>query len=98
MPNLFFTTPLWTSDDIQKATKGTVISPFSANNVLIDSRDIRGGELFVAIKGPKFDGHDYVAQALDKGAAGALVDHVPDNLKELPEALPLVVVEDVLQA
>lgn len=98
MSNLFFTTPLWTSDDIQKATKGAVIAPFSANNVLIDSRDIRGGELFVALKGPKFDGHDYVAQALDKGAAGALVDHVPDNLKELPETFPLIVVEDVLQA
>lgn len=93
-----FTTPLWTSDAIQKATKGTVLSPFSAHSVVIDSRAIEGGELFVALKGPKFDGHDYVAQALDKGAAGALVDHVPDNLKELPETFPLIVVEDVLQA
>ena len=98
MSNLFFTAPLWTSDDIQKATKGTVIAPFSVNNVLIDSRDIRGGELFVALKGPKFDGHDYVSQALDRGAAGALVDHVPDNLKDLPKTFPLIVVEDVLQA
>lgn len=43
--------------------------------VSIDSRNIVGGELFVAIKGPNFDGHDYVAQALEKGAAAALVGH-----------------------
>ncbi|MDP4840819.1 MAG: UDP-N-acetylmuramoyl-tripeptide--D-alanyl-D-alanine ligase [Alphaproteobacteria bacterium] len=98
MSHLVCTTPLWSCDDIQKATKGTVISPFSVNNVLIDSREIRGGELFVALKGPKFDGHDYVADALDKGASGALVDHVPDNLKGSPETFPLIVVEDVLQA
>ena len=96
-------TPLWTSDDIQRATNGTVLSPFFANNVLIDSREVRGGELFVALKGPNFDGHDYVAQALEEGAAGALVDHVPEGLKEphgqgLPETFPLVVVDDVLQA
>ncbi len=95
--------PLWTSDEIQQATKGTVLSPFSANNVLIDSREVRGGELFVALKGPNFDGHDYVIQALERGAAGALVDHVPESLKEANEnetskTLPLVVVPDALQA
>lgn len=98
MPDLLFTTPLWTSDDIRTATKGKALASFSANNVLIDSREIRGGELFVALKGPKFDGHDYVAQALEKGAAGALVDHIPDNLKDLPETFLLVIVGDVLQA
>lgn len=98
MSDLFFTTPLWTSHQIQKSTKGRVTAPFSANNVLIDSREVKGGELFVALKGPNFDGHDYVIQAFNAGAAGALVDHVPDNLKDLPETFPLVVVDNVLQA
>ena len=39
----------------------------------IDSRSIKKGELFFAITGPRFDGHDYVDEAARKGAAGAVV-------------------------
>lgn len=39
----------------------------------IDSRSLKPGELFVALKGPRFDGHDFVPQALDNGAPVALV-------------------------
>ncbi len=42
--------------------------------VSIDSRTIREGELFVAIKGDRFDGHDFVSEAIKKGAWGALVE------------------------
>lgn len=42
--------------------------------VAIDSRKISGGELFFAIRGERFDGNDYAAQALEKGAAYAIVD------------------------
>jgi UDP-N-acetylmuramoyl-tripeptide--D-alanyl-D-alanine ligase len=41
--------------------------------VSIDSRNIREGELFVAIKGDRFDGHDFVSEAIRKGAWGAMV-------------------------
>jgi UDP-N-acetylmuramoyl-tripeptide--D-alanyl-D-alanine ligase len=41
--------------------------------VSIDSRTVRRGELFVAIHGPRHDGHDYVASALGRGALAALV-------------------------
>src|SRR5215471_21090299 len=41
--------------------------------VSIDSRTIRSGELFVAIHGPRHDGHDYVSGALERGAAAAVV-------------------------
>jgi UDP-N-acetylmuramoyl-tripeptide--D-alanyl-D-alanine ligase len=41
--------------------------------VSIDSRTVRAGELFVAIHGPSHDGHDYVADVLEKGAAAAVV-------------------------
>ena len=40
-----------------------------------DSRRIEGGELFVPLKGPNFDGHRFVGEALAKGAAGSLVGH-----------------------
>ncbi|MBK7471851.1 MAG: UDP-N-acetylmuramoyl-tripeptide--D-alanyl-D-alanine ligase [Betaproteobacteria bacterium] len=42
--------------------------------VTTDSRSIQEGDLFVALKGERFDGHDFVADALAAGAAGALVD------------------------
>jgi UDP-N-acetylmuramoyl-tripeptide--D-alanyl-D-alanine ligase len=41
--------------------------------VSIDSRTLRSGELFIAIHGPRNDGHDYVAAVLDKGAVAAVV-------------------------
>lgn len=52
---------------IEDETKISVIST--------DSRDITPGCLFVALRGENFDGHQYVASALEKGAAFALVDH-----------------------
>jgi UDP-N-acetylmuramoyl-tripeptide--D-alanyl-D-alanine ligase len=42
--------------------------------VSIDSRSIKRGDLFVALKGPTFDGHDFIAQVRDKGSVGVLVD------------------------
>jgi UDP-N-acetylmuramoyl-tripeptide--D-alanyl-D-alanine ligase len=50
------------------STNETVVSAYS-----LDSRSIRPGELFVAVKGERFDGADYVDAALSRGAAGALV-------------------------
>jgi UDP-N-acetylmuramoyl-tripeptide--D-alanyl-D-alanine ligase len=52
--------------------------------VSIDSRTIQPGELFIALKGPSFDGHDFVADALSKGACGALIDQSrTDVLKKI---------------
>ncbi len=85
---------LWTSTDIVRATGGQVGRDFAAGGVSIDTRTIRPGDLFVALKDVR-DGHDFVAQALAKGAAAALVSHRPQGV-----ALdaPLVVVPDVLAA
>ena len=48
------------------------------NGVSIDTRTLQQGELFVALQGPNFDGCDYVGQARDKGAAGAVVSRIVD--------------------
>jgi len=60
--------------------------------VSTDSRSIGAGELFVALSGPNFDGHDFVAAAAERGAAGAVV------ARRLPLALPQIVVDDTLRA
>jgi UDP-N-acetylmuramoyl-tripeptide--D-alanyl-D-alanine ligase len=56
--------------------------------VSIDSRKISAGELFIAIKGDRFDGHEFLPDAAGCGAAGALVDHLQQA------SLPQVHVDD----
>lgn len=60
--------------------------------VFTDSRQVAPGELFVALKGERFDGHDYVVEVLAKGAAGALVERAWAVTHGA--GLPLVAVDD----
>ncbi len=85
---------LWTSRDAAAATGGTATQKWAAQGVSIDTRTIQTGDLFVALKAAR-DGHDFVAMALEKGAAAALVTHRPEGV---PEDAPLLIVEDVLKA
>ena len=74
-------TPLWTAEEAAAATDGTAVGTWSAGNVVIDSRAVATGDLFVALRGPNHDGHDYVAKALKSGELQMACedpDH-PDN-------------------
>lgn len=71
-------TPLWTSDAIAVATGGTVSADFAATGVAFDSREIAGGELFVAMRGTETDGHRFVAAAMAQGAAGCVTERAVD--------------------
>jgi UDP-N-acetylmuramoyl-tripeptide--D-alanyl-D-alanine ligase len=86
---------LWTSAEIAAATDGQALAPFAATGVAIDTRSLDPGDLFVALKGATRDGHDFVAEALRKGAAGALVSHMPS---ERPDTPALVMVADTAAA
>ena len=85
---------LWTAAEIADATGGTASGPFQVSGVEMDSRDVRSGDLFVALKGEAMDGHEFVAKAIANGAAAVLVEHrvdwphvlVPDTTRAL-EAL-----------
>ena len=85
---------LWSSDEAAAATGGRATADWQAEGVSIDTRTIAKGDLFVALKDVR-DGHEFVAAALEKGAAAALVSHVPENV---PEGAPLLIVKDVLRA
>lgn len=54
------------------------------SSVVIDSRKVRPGDLFVALRGPNFDGHDFLAEVLAKGAVAALVEE-PRSTVPLPQ-------------
>ena len=77
------------ADSIQGKLHGAD-HPF--NGVSTDTRTLRRGELFIALQGPNFDGCDYVSQARDKGAAGAVVPTLVD------EDISQITVEDSKRA
>jgi UDP-N-acetylmuramoyl-tripeptide--D-alanyl-D-alanine ligase len=65
-------------------------APQRFDGVSTDSRAVGTGELFVALKGERFDGHEYVAEAQKRGAAGALTSHLVQTQAPMAQ----VVVED----
>ncbi len=72
-------TARWTAADAARATGGATAGTWRATGVSIDSRTLAPGDLFVALADAR-DGHDFVADALAKGAAAALVARVPEGV------------------
>jgi UDP-N-acetylmuramoyl-tripeptide--D-alanyl-D-alanine ligase len=68
----------------------------AATGLSTDTRHIRPGQIFVALRGDRFDGHQFVEAAIQAGAIAAIVDR--RALGEHLTTLPLVVVEDTLTA
>jgi len=66
-------TALWTAQDLVEATGGVMRHRFDATGVSIDTRTLAPGDLFVALRGETGDGHDHLAAAFARGAAGAMV-------------------------
>ena len=64
---------LWTTAEVVKATSGACKGAWTASGVSVDSRSVKAGDLFVALKGPNFDGHAYALDALKRGASAAIV-------------------------
>ena len=87
--------PVWTSDEVAAALGVRAGAAWQASGVSIDTRTLNSGDLFVALKGPKHDGHDHVATAFANGAAAALVERAPAGL---PDNAPILVVGDALAA
>jgi UDP-N-acetylmuramoyl-tripeptide--D-alanyl-D-alanine ligase len=71
---------LWTSAEAQSATLGDATHAFEVNGLSIDTRTLKPGDLFVALKGDARDGHDFVRAAFDAKAGAALVTHTPANV------------------
>ncbi len=65
---------LWPVADLVKATDGVANGEWCAWRVEIDSRKVQPGDLFVALKGERVDGHEYVQQAFAAGAIAAVVE------------------------
>ena len=84
---------LWTAAEATRATGGTTNTDWTASGVSIDSRSLQPGDLFVALNAAR-DGHEFVADALAKGACAALVSRMPPGASY---DAPLLTVADVQQ-
>jgi UDP-N-acetylmuramoyl-tripeptide--D-alanyl-D-alanine ligase len=88
--------PLWTSGEIAAALGAAAgASDIRADGVSIDSRTLKPGDLFVAIKGDRADGHKFVAAAFEKGASAAIVE---EAFEAPPSCGPLFRAPDTLDA
>jgi UDP-N-acetylmuramoyl-tripeptide--D-alanyl-D-alanine ligase len=86
---------LWDEAEAAIATRGKINHTFQATGVSIDSRSVEPGDLFIALKGPNFDGHAFVAKALAAGACCAIVSERP---ADVAETAPLLIVKDTMTA
>jgi UDP-N-acetylmuramoyl-tripeptide--D-alanyl-D-alanine ligase len=91
--------PLWTIDELLRLTGGRPLGPEAkpVNGISIDSRTLEPGDAYFAIRGDRFDGHDFVRPALSRGASLAVVGQ--NRLVALGTVKgPMIVVDDVLDA
>ncbi len=87
--------PLWTQETVTAAIDTQADQPFAATGVSIDSRAVSLGDLFIALKGPRFNGNDFVNDAFKKGAVAAIVQA---PFGESPRNGIVIEVEDTMKA
>ncbi|WP_076418510.1 UDP-N-acetylmuramoyl-tripeptide--D-alanyl-D-alanine ligase [Colwellia sp. UCD-KL20] len=82
-----------TLSTIASAVNGQLIgNDLSIDNITTDTRSLNKGDLFLALKGPNFDGHKFVEQAEKAGCLALIVDH------QVESGLPQIIVKDTHQA
>ena len=79
-------TALWASTELRAATSGVLAAECAVKGVSIDSRSITSGDIFIALRDQR-DGHDFVADALARGAMAAMVDHAPQGAVDTAKLL-----------
>jgi len=88
-----------TLEEVLKATGGHLASPgpssLTISGVSTDTRTLRPGDLFVPLRGPRTDGHNFIRDAFANGAAASLVTHA---VQGLPSGGVTIHVRDLLQA
>lgn len=63
-----------------------------------DTRALSNGDCFIALQGPRFDGHEFLDEAAQRGASAAVVSHHPTRAANSPSVLALLQVDDTLTA
>lgn len=92
--------PFWTLDRIAEALRGRAVAALprggeAIRDICTDTRSIAAGDCFVALRGERFDAHDYLGEAVAAGAAALVVERRPATLDG---AVPVYTVDDTLVA
>lgn len=94
--------PLFSADEILRCTGGTLLrgdGGWSCRGISTDTRTLVAGNLYLALEGEHFDGHDFLTRAAERGAAGLLIRaNAAAKLASAPERLPAIGVSDTLRA
>ena len=94
---------MFTLEEVKKAVSGRLVSKteeivfatsIEVSGVSTDTRTIKPGELFIALKGENFNGNDYLAKAMESGACALITD----DEKMVPEGANAIIVEDTVKA
>ncbi len=90
-------TLLWNETDLIQATKSTLssVQTIHGTGVSIDTRTMKKGDIFIAIQGENSNGHDYIEQAIAKGASCVVATHIPARYKN---QCTFLIVPDTLNA
>lgn len=81
--------------DLLYGVTAEAIAEVPVRGISCHSKQVRAGDVFIAVKGPNADGHDYIAEAIDRGAAAVVAAHLPaEQFKQASRACPCVVVND----
>lgn len=67
----------FTSDELARGSGGTLMRRGGSGSVCTDTRAIQPGDWFLALRGERFDAHDFLNQAIDAGACGVIAERVP---------------------
>ncbi len=82
----------FTTEEIAEAVGGTASGHAEVTSVVIDNREVIPGSMFIAIKGERLDGHQFIEKAVEAGASAVLCS------KEVECGVPTIRVEDTTQA
>ncbi|MBQ8696640.1 MAG: UDP-N-acetylmuramoyl-tripeptide--D-alanyl-D-alanine ligase, partial [Clostridia bacterium] len=83
--------------EMAQATGGTLLGCDSeVRTITTDSRSVEPGAMFIAIRGERFDGHDYINKAYEAGAACVLAECIPEGI--IPLGAGGLVVENSVKA
>lgn len=91
------------TESVIKAVSGILINGdmgISFKGISTDTRIIKPGYLFFALKGEKFDGHNFYKDAIEKGAKGIVISYFPKGFRveEIPKTISVILVKDTLKA
>lgn len=85
---------LWTSSEAESAIRCRSSAPWQAKGVSIDTRSLKEGDIYIALRGANHDGHDFIKEAIAKGASCLIMD----TITRRPVNTPYLLVGDTLEA